>query len=152
MFMFIVYNSEVLYSIIIHLVKFKCWRRVALHEHVTAGGLVWNVENLKIKLKLVSIPTFHRSIFLLDLDNPGRSGLSDGLQRDGGFVQPPLPLGLLVPGRVLAAAPSLQGREELELSWRGGERERETLPVMAGYSSESVNFPNVPPIIDILGG
>ena len=23
---------------------------------------------------------------------------------------------------------------------------------MAGYSSESVNFPNVPPIIDILGG
>ena len=51
--------------------------------------------------------TFHRSIFLLNLDNPGRSRLPDGLERDGGFVQPSLPLRLLVPGSVLAASPPL---------------------------------------------
>ena len=63
----------------------------------------------KIKI-LFSIfnPTFHSSIFLLDLNNPGGPGLPDGLQRDGGLVQSPLPLGLLVPGRVLAAAPPLR--------------------------------------------
>ena len=36
MFMFVIY----IIGIIIHLVKFKCWSWVPLHEHVTAGGLV----------------------------------------------------------------------------------------------------------------
>ena len=53
-------------------------------------------------------PTFNCSVLLLDLHDPGRSWLSNGLERDGGFVQPPLPLGLLVSGGVLAASPPLE--------------------------------------------
>ena len=120
MFMFLSLTVRVS-SIIIHLVKFKCWSWVAFHEHVTAGGLVWNVKHFQNKIQIIfKFPTFHGSIFLLDLNNPGWSGLSDGLQRDGGLVQSPLPLGLLVPGRVLAAAPPLGGEIELEVSWQGG--------------------------------
>ena len=61
--------------------------------------------NPKVNL---NVHTFDSSIFLLNLDNLGRPGVPDGLEGYGGFVQPPLPLRLLVPGGVLAAAPPLQ--------------------------------------------
>ena len=63
------------------------------------------IINHKVNL---NVHTFDSSIFLLNLDNLGRPGVPDGLEGDGGFVQPPLPLRLLVPGGVLAAAPPLQ--------------------------------------------
>ena len=131
MFMFVI----CIIGIIIHLVKFKCWSWVPLHEHVTAGGLVWKFKYFATKIQiLLSISTFHRSIFLLDLHNPGRPGLSDGLQRDGGFVQPPLPLGLLVPGGVLAAPPPLQ-RERVRTVLTG-RREREVRAVSPSSLSQ----------------
>ena len=61
--------------------------------------------NPKVNL---NVHTFDSSIFLLNLDNLGRPGVPDGLEGYGWFVQPPLPLRLLVPGGVLAAAPPLQ--------------------------------------------
>merc|ERR1719500_1140853 len=68
------------------LIELEGWGGVALNEHVAAGSLV-----------------FHCTVLLLDLHNPWRSGLPDSLEGHGRFVQPALPLGLLVPGCILAS-------------------------------------------------
>ena len=87
--------------------------------------------NPKVNL---NVHTFDSSIFLLNLDDLGRPGVPDGLEGYGWFVQPPLPLGLLVPGGVLAAPPPLQ-RERVRTVLTG-RREREVRAVSPSSLSQ----------------
>ena len=103
----------------VYLIELEGRGGVALHKHVAASSLVFHCAVLLLDLhnpsrfkSIVMTANYDtpQSHYISSYFLPWRSRVPDSLEGDRRFVQPSLPLGLLVPGGILAPAPPLSNK------------------------------------------